>query len=660
MSAERLARINRVRDRHRQLMKSERTLSAQLVGLSAMDMAAVSAHFFTNAQDMRAKAARILERCPQERKHIVEIAANVLSHRFDLLGAGLQDYGFPLQWNRDYSAGHEWPKGIDLLAMGRAAFDIVVDKTSAAEIKAPWDLSNMHWIPSLVSAFYLTGESRYIDHFVADTTDWLRENQPFLGVNWFCPMNIAMRAANLIVGLTAFYPFLEKKFTAELVASLFRHGVVTMAYLEVESGERRNNHYLTNLVGMYFLGMFFQDTELGREWLGFAKEELETEAAYQFYDDGVTFEDSSSYHRLSVEMLLYAAILARDNQDDFSQEFHQRLHRGLRFTRDLQQANHTIPQFGDNDNGRLLQFYGYSTAAVTDHRHLLALGGEFFADDLLRFAGRGAEPEAIWALGDFCLGDNQPEAAPSLTVYGDSQYYILKDPQTTLVVRNGRINPYCGGGHAHCDQLSFTLNAKGDDIFVDPGAYRYSSDFQARNDFRSVEYHNTVQVNQSPMHCCDRETFEGLWWMSDGANAETLQATFTAGTFEFCGQVHAYEESDGCTVGRALTCNLANGELSVSDTVATSAKTPDGTRAFSRFLVGPGIDVERAEDGTLTLMQAGRLVARFRVENVEAEVSVRPLWFSPRYGERVRTSQIIVSWSPAEQATLTTDIQWDR
>ena len=32
----------------------------------------------------------------------------------------------------------------------------------------------------------------------------MEANPPFLGVNWFCPMNVAMRAANVLVGLSAF------------------------------------------------------------------------------------------------------------------------------------------------------------------------------------------------------------------------------------------------------------------------------------------------------------------------------------------------------------------------------------------------------------------------------------------------------------------------
>jgi hypothetical protein len=52
----------------------------------------------------------------------------------------------------------------------------VVDKTVSAEIKAPWDLSNMHWIPSLVAAYYFSGDKKYIDIFVADTKDWIKEN----------------------------------------------------------------------------------------------------------------------------------------------------------------------------------------------------------------------------------------------------------------------------------------------------------------------------------------------------------------------------------------------------------------------------------------------------------------------------------------------------
>ena len=658
ISDERLAKIDKIRRKYCKLVDSKDKLLKNAEKLKNLDINKIAPRFFSDAGTMNAKAEKIQKQVPEERENIIKIAQNVLEHKIDLLGVGLQDYGFPFKWNKDYRENHEWPKDIELFSLGDAAFDIVVDKTVSAEIKAPWDLSNMHWIPSLAAAYYFSGDKKYIDIFVADTKDWIKENKAFSGVNWFCPMNIAMRAVNLIVGLTAFHPFLEKDFTEELIASLYLHGVVTLAYLEIDSRGKRNNHYLTNVVGIHFLAVFFKDSDFADEWLEFAESELELEAGYHFYDDGVIFEDSSSYHRLSVELLLYSAILGKINKHPFSTEFNERLHRSLNFTKDIMQANNTIPQFGDNDNGRLIQFYGYSSAPVTDHRHILALGGEFFNDDALRSRGLGTEAEAIWVLGSFNLNyPVQESKTMHLEIYEDSKYYIFRNNETTFVLRNAPISKYCGGGHAHCDQLSFTLNDKGNDISVDPGAYRYSSDFKARNAFRSVGMHNTVQVNNTPMHLYDEESFAGLWWMSDNAHPETDFASLLNGVFTFQGKIHSYEDKDGCLVLRKLAFDSNTDIIKIDDSVVTSEQTPANTIAYSRFLLGLDIEVEQLNEQYLNLSKDGITVAAFSVEDNTANIAVHDSWFSPRYGERLATKQIVVSWKPQDKTTLTTTIK---
>lgn len=658
MSDKRLENIDKIYEKYRKLIESKNKLQKNIESLNKLDIKKIAPRFFSDAETMNVKAEKIQKQVPEERENIIQITQNVLDHKIDLLGVGLQNYGFPFKWNKDYRENHEWPKDIELLSMGDAAFDIVVDKTVSAEIKAPWDLSNMHWIPSLTAAYYFTGDKKYVDIFVADTKDWLKENKPFSGVNWFCPMNIAMRAINLIVGLTAFHPVLGKDFIEELITSLYLHGVVILAYLESGGTGKRNNHYLTNVVGIHFLAIFFEGTDFAEEWLEFSESELELEAGYHFYNDGVIFEDSSSYHRLSVELLLYSAILGRINKRPFSIEFTERLYRSLNFTKDIMQANNNIPQFGDNDNGRLIQFYGYSTAPVTDHRHILALGGEFFNDDTLRCRGLGTEAEAIWVLGDFKLDSLVEEDRDMhLKIYNDGKYYIFRNAETTFVLRNAPINKYCGGGHAHCDQLSFTLNYKGNDLFVDPGAYRYSSDFKARNAFRSVNMHNTIQVNNTPMHMYDEETFAGLWWMSDNAHPETDYANLVDGVFEFQGKIHSYEAEDGCLVLRKLAFDSNKEIIKIDDSVTTSHQTPLNTIAYSRFLLGAEIEVKHLDERHLNLSKEGKTIAVFAVGNKTANIAVNNSWFSPRYGERVSTKQIVVSWKPQDETTLTTTIK---
>ena len=653
---DRRGKIEQYMQRHLELLKSSSLLKKQSTEHSGININDAVSCFFCEHDKMQKKAEIINRQCPDEKAKIKTICDDICNHNFDFLGTGKIAFGEKINWHRDYRACYEWPRNINYIDMGRSAFDILVGKYRDTELKFPWDVSNLMWFPSLVSAYFLTGDRQYADAVKNDLDEWLENNPPPLGVNWFCPMNIGMRAINIIVAFAAFYPHFSEDFNKRILESLMMHGIVISAYLEIGKAGNRNNHYLTNLAGLYYLGTIFRETELGSGWLDFAEKELELESTYHFYPDGTIFEDSTSYHRLSAEMLLICAVLGRGNRREFSRDFHAQLKRALNFTGDILPAHNIIPQIGDNDNGRMLQFSGFEDLPKTDHRHLLALGGEFYDDDKLRQAGRGREIEALWYCGQAKFMKKQPTAAYSFS-YPDGGYYGLKSAGTHLLVHNGRISPYCGGGHAHEDQLSLTLSHDGIDILVDPGSYRYSSDQQARNEFRSVVYHNTVQINKSSMHHFDRESFEGLWWMVDQADAQTTACSFENNIFTFSGSIDSYIEKEGYQVGRRIKMDHNAKTIEIEDSALPAENTKNNGIAFSRFLFGPEIEIKRLDYRKLGLFHQDKAVADLKSMDRHTSLLLRQLWFSPEYGRRVPTWQLQICWVPAEGQTIRTRLQ---
>ena len=69
----------------------------------------------------------------------------------------------------------------------------------------------------------------------------------------------------------------------------------------------RGNHYLANVVGLLLAAVYLPRSAEVDVCLAFAVQELIAETQYQFHEDGSNFEASVCYHRLSSEIVLWAA-----------------------------------------------------------------------------------------------------------------------------------------------------------------------------------------------------------------------------------------------------------------------------------------------------------------------------------------------------------------
>ena len=71
-----------------------------------------------------------------------------------------------------------------------------------------------------------------------------------------------------------------------------------------------SNHFLSNVVGLFFLAAVFDDLPRGAAWDRQCRAWLVQEMEVQVLPDGADFESSVPYHRLVTELFLGAARLA--------------------------------------------------------------------------------------------------------------------------------------------------------------------------------------------------------------------------------------------------------------------------------------------------------------------------------------------------------------
>ena len=274
----------------------------------------------------------------------------------------------------------------------------------------------------------------------------------------------------------------------------------------------------------------------------------------------------------------------------------------VRFIDYYTKPNGLAPQVGDNDNGRILVLHDYAGQEYRDHRHILAVGAAWLGMDGLMSNISGQGVDAIWLLGTNptkSIELKKPSLAAGL--YNSNGYALAKTDNSSLLLRCGIINHMSGGGHNHCDQLSFEFQDRGQDVIVDPGALIYSADSALRNRYRSTWAHNTLQLaGLEQQEFTPRELFA----MQDQAAAK-IDAWEIEGTrVRFRGHHTGYSAA-GWKVSREVLYEGSQGAIYVCDSVRSVG--PIQMREFcGRLHFAAKVELKQTAAATF-LLRAGTL-----------------------------------------------------
>ncbi len=267
----------------------------------------------------------------------------------------------PIDWQRDFKSGWRWSEHT---WYGRIRYG----HHAGVDIKVPWELARMQHLPQLALAYALARNGApgfaepelYGAEFRNEVLDFVATNPPRFGVNWFVAMECAIRAINWIVAHELFQSAgatFDPAFESLLARSLYEHGRHIRANLEWSDTDR-GNHYLSDIVGLLLIATALEASPETDRWLQFAVPEFLREAERQFHPEGSSFEASTSYHRLSGELLtLGTAVVLRLPawRAEVMRTMAPLLLRVARFSIDVTKPNGAVVQVGDNDSGRVLK-----------------------------------------------------------------------------------------------------------------------------------------------------------------------------------------------------------------------------------------------------------------------------------------------------------------
>jgi hypothetical protein len=440
-------------------------------------------------------AALIFNSFPEDYRAIIGLANQAIKGRFNLLGYTDLSFGDPIDWHLEPISGKR--TGLD--HWSQIAY---LNPDVAGDKKVTWELNRHAHFVTLGQAYLLTGDERFAESFVAQATSWMNANPPNRGINWASSLELAFRS---IAWLWALYLFadsrlLSSKFVTRLLKYLVAHGRHIESYLSHYFSP--NTHLTGEALGLFYLGTALPELSRAGEWRQTGLRILLEQLPIQIRRDGVYFEQSSYYHRYTVDFYIHLLALAKAGRWALPLEVEERLTLALDYLMWITRPDGTSPLIGDDDGGRLLKL---SHRAPYDFRDTLATGAALFGRGDWKFVAGDASAETLWLLGPEWLDRyNQIEVRlPGHThrAFSESGFYVMRDGwwrDSTYVLMDCGPHGVYSCGHAHADALAFEFAAMGTTWLLDPGTFIYTADREARDFFRHTAAHNSVTVDGQP------------------------------------------------------------------------------------------------------------------------------------------------------------------
>ena len=356
------------------------------------------------------------------------------------------------------------------------------DNDRNQDIKFIWESARFCWAYSLCRAYLITNNDQYAEAFWKYTQEFIENNPANMGPNWASGQEIALRLIAWVISGVVFKtsPASTQERKKMLITALNHHAIripKTLIYARAQN----NNHLITEAVGMYTAGIFLKNDE----WKGSGWKWLETALRQQIDLNGTYSQQSTNYHRLMLQAVLWANTLAAAEKMNFSPETLNRLANASKWIiTHMDPLSGRAVNLGHNDGSLIMPL---STCQYADYRPTAQAAS-------IAFLKRPYLPRGPW--DEYCvwLGMNTDESAN--TTADQKSFYqpnILRigTDQTWAVLRAETYTDR----PAHADQLHAEIWWDGENIALDPGTYRYTAPDPWMNGLAYTKVHNTIEIN---------------------------------------------------------------------------------------------------------------------------------------------------------------------
>ena len=544
-----------------------------------------------------------------------------------------QVFHFPggIDWNSDPVTGLRWP----LLYRGRF-LQYMYSTKRPTDIRKFWELNRHQHFVTLGIAYWLTGESKYVQAFNSQIESWIQNNPLRRGANWCLGIEISLRMIAWTVAFQFFRNSAEfrEKTAKAFLKSLWQQADFLCSHLQSARMGVPNNQMIAELTGLVIVGTAFPEFRDSTVWRETGLRLLNEQALAQIHPDGVNKEQAMGYLRFVAELLLMVVAYSRRGALPNNPDLEHALEGMLDYVCRSLSPMGTVPMWGDSASGRALGLG--KNKNFWDFRPILSAGAVLFGRPEWKFAAGRFDEEAFWLLGFEGLDVwNQLEACPpdgNSLAFTDGGIYVIRDSwlaDTDMAILRGGIYGMGGEGHcahSHCDLLSFVLWVNGQSVLVDSGTYTYHGPW--RDHFRLTAAHNTVKVDDSEQALAD--TYFN-WRQIPEAHCVNWTGNRVKATMT-------------CVDHVGFTRDLSHpqpGTWNLTDEF--TGKDPHSLEWFFHF--SPDLELELNVDGhKLTVIRNGGPFLIMRLPENGLRFQVRDSWYSEQYGIKKSNYELYAQW----------------
>jgi hypothetical protein len=426
------------------------------------------------------------------RREVTNVCTEAIQGEYPFFSHGKGKLGWPPEFNRDPVNGIDWPSNQHWLSTAKSG-------PPRNDIKLVWEASRFSLAFYFAREFTITRDAQWAERYWEMFDAWVDQNACNQSVAWGCGQEIAFR---LMAMLMATFTLLEcPSTTSDRLRRITELCWLFASRIEANINyaiSQENNHSLSEATGLWTVGLLFEEFPESKRWIKLGRSVLDSEIERQVYADGSYVQNSMNYHRVMLDVMVWAIELGKINNCHLADKTVSRVAKSTEWLRQLIDVpTGRVPNYGANDGANVLPV---TCCDYLDFRPTLAA-----ACQALRIpSGLPSGPwdeKVAWFVPSNPLSIDQSETNASIVaasgrsktwVAPEGGYYVLKSGENMAMLRATKYRDR----PSQCDMLHLDLRMKGCNVLRDSGTFRYyHEDATAKRYFYSVAAHNTVQVD---------------------------------------------------------------------------------------------------------------------------------------------------------------------